>query len=88
MKGCLKLGGDPVLDRGSIELYRNISEDTVVKIIEKYKLKEFKVDWPLMSWPKPRCMRAITYYILQKHLSSKCAGLTFIRVSLWMWMKT
>ena len=55
MKGCLKLGGDPVLDRGSIELFRNIPKDTVVKILEKYKLKEFKVDWPLMSWGRPRC---------------------------------
>ena len=55
MKGCLKLGGDPFLDRGGIELFRNISEDAVIKILEKYKLKEFKVDWPLISWPKPRC---------------------------------
>jgi len=55
MKGCLKLGGDPVLDRGVIEIFRNIPENTIIKILRKYKLKEFKVDWPLMSWPKPRC---------------------------------
>jgi hypothetical protein len=73
MKGCLKLGGDPVLDRGSIEIFRNISENAVITILEKYKLKEFKVDWPLMSWPK--------------HLSNKCAGPIFILVWLWMWMK-
>jgi hypothetical protein len=55
MKGCLKLGGDPVLDRGVIEILRNIPEKTVIKIIEKNRLKEFRVDWPLASWPKPRC---------------------------------
>ena len=55
MKGCLKLGGDPVLDRGSIEVFRNISKDTVTKILEKYRLKEFKVDWPLRSWVRLRC---------------------------------
>jgi len=55
MKGCLKLGGDPFLDRRSIELFRNISENVVIKILEIYKLKEFKVKWPLKSWPRPRC---------------------------------
>jgi hypothetical protein len=55
MKGCLKLGGDPVLNRGSIEIFRDISEDAIIKILKKYKLKEFKIDWPLTSWPKLRC---------------------------------
>ncbi len=55
MKGCLKLGGDPVLNHERIEIFRDMSEDSVIKIMEKYKLKEFKVKWPLMSWPKPRC---------------------------------
>ena len=55
MKGCLKLGGDPVLDGGNIELFRNIPRETVFKILEKYKLKEFRVDWPLQSWVRPRC---------------------------------
>ena len=55
MKGCLKLGGDPVLDRGIIQIFRNIPEYTVIKIFKKNKLKEFKVDWPLMTWPKPKC---------------------------------
>lgn len=55
MKGCLKLGGDPVLDRGTIDIFRNIPENTVIKIVEKNKLKEFKVEWPLKSWPKIRC---------------------------------
>jgi hypothetical protein len=55
MKACLKLGGDPLLDRGSIEIFRNISGDAATIIIEKYRLKEFKVAWPLLYWPKPRC---------------------------------
>lgn len=55
MKGCLKLGGDPVLDRRIIEIHRNIPRDTIIRILEKNRLKEFKVVWPLVSWPKPRC---------------------------------
>jgi hypothetical protein len=55
MKGCLKLGGDPVLNRVSIEIFRNISEDAAIKILKKYKLKELKSDLPLISWPKHRC---------------------------------
>jgi len=55
MKGCLKLGGDPLIEHKSIEIFRNISEDAVLKILEKYKLKEFKIDWPLTSWQRPRC---------------------------------
>ena len=55
MKGCLKLGGDPALDCGIIEIFRNIPRNTITNILEKYQLREFKIDWPLMVWPKPRC---------------------------------
>jgi hypothetical protein len=55
MKGCLKLGGDPVLNRANIEIHRNMSNDAVMKILEIYNLREFKGNWPLMSWPKLRC---------------------------------
>ena len=55
MRGCLKLGGDHVLDRGIIEIFRNIPENTIIKLLGKNRLKEFKVHWPLTSWPKPRC---------------------------------
>jgi hypothetical protein len=55
MKGCLKLGGDLILNHRNIEIFRNIPENTVIKILEKYKFTDFKVDWPLMSWSKPKC---------------------------------
>jgi hypothetical protein len=54
MKGCLKQGGDPFLDCGVIEIFRNIPEHTVIKVLEKYGLKELKTDWPFTSWPKHR----------------------------------
>lgn len=57
MKGCLKLGGDPTLKGYLIEVIRDIPDRVITKILEIHKLQEFKVAFPLQSWPKFECGR-------------------------------
>ena len=55
MKGCLKLGGDPILNGHCMEIIRDIPDEVVAKLLEKFKLQEFKVKWPMQSWSKLQC---------------------------------